>query len=203
MTENSLRGSRRRSPKFVNVEMQPLDVLDMQPLDFQAFHTMYRGTYVRWAEIYLRSRAEAEDAVDEAMLELLGQWPKVLDQPEPAAYAWWLVKNRIKDAARDRDRRQKLTDAIFATRAVHETIDPIGELETAMALWEAIDALPERQHDVVLLRLSLGYTTRETAGVLGITEATVRSTLRDARRRLAAAFGLDLKKGHDGAHTVD
>ncbi len=195
MTGEGLRGHRPRHQRFVADEMLPLD--------FQAFHSLYRGTYVRWGEIYLGSRAEAEDAVDEAMLELLGQWTKVLEQPEPAAYAWWLVKNRVKDAARARDRRQKLTDAVFATRAVYDTVDPIGELETVMALWEAVDALPERQHDVVLLRFSIGHSTRKTAEVLGVTEATVRSTLRDARRRLAAAFGLDPRKGHDDARPVD
>ncbi|MEC3992079.1 sigma-70 family RNA polymerase sigma factor [Actinacidiphila sp. DG2A-62] len=196
MNEYGLRGRRPRRTKIV--------VEDTQPLDFQAFHTLYRGDYVRWAELYLGSRADAEDAVDGAMLELLAQWAKVLEQAEPAAYAWWLVKNRVKDAARDRDRRQKMADAIFATRSLYENVvDPIGELETTMALWQAIDALPERQHDVALMRLALGRTTRETAGVLGITEATVRSTLRDARRRLAEALGYDLKKGHDDARNVD
>lgn len=196
MNEHGLRGRRPRRTKTT--------VDDLQPLDFQAFHTLYRGDYVRWAEMYLGSRADAEDAVDEAMLELLAQWAKVLKQAEPAAYAWWLVKNRVKDAARARDRRQKLTDAIFATRSLYEsTDDPIGELETTMALWQAIDGLPERQHDVALLRMALGCSTSETAGVLGITEATVRSTLRDARRRLAEALGYDLKKGHDDDRSVD
>lgn len=183
MSESSLRGREPRRPKTI----------DGQPLDFQAFHATYCGTYIRWAEMYLGSRADAEDAVHEAMLELLGQWKKVLEQPEPAAYAWWLVKNRIKDAARSRSRRQKMADAIFATAALYESVDPIGELETSMALWEAIDALPERQHDVFLMRFSLDYSTRDTAGVLGITEATVRSTVRDARRRLAASLDLDPK----------
>jgi RNA polymerase sigma factor (sigma-70 family) len=196
LNEHRLRGRDSRLPK-ITVE-QP------QPLDFQAFHAMYRGRYVRWAQLYLGSRDEAEDAVDEAMLELLSQWAKVLEQPEPAAYAWWLVKNRVKDAARAISRRQKLTNAVFATAILYDnTADPIGELENSLALWQAIDALPERQHDVVLLRVNLGYTTRETAGVLGITEATVRSTLRDARRRLADALGLDSKKGHDDARNVD
>ncbi|WP_335979386.1 MULTISPECIES: sigma-70 family RNA polymerase sigma factor [Streptomycetaceae] len=169
----------------------------VQPLDFQAFHALYRGAYVRWAQMYLGSRADAEDAVHEAMLELLRHWRKALAQPEPAAYAWWLVKNRVRDAARSRSRRQKLADAIFTTELAHDTVDPIGALEVSIALWEAIDALPERQHDVFLMRYSLGYTVRQTADLLGITEATVRSTARDARRRLAAALDPDLKGRED------
>jgi RNA polymerase sigma-70 factor (ECF subfamily) len=80
--------------------------------------------------------------------------------------------------------------------ALQEAADPIGELENSLAVWQAIDALPDRQHDVILLRYSLGLTVPETAAVLGITEATVRSTVRDARRRLRAALDLDTKKGH-------
>lgn len=184
MNEHSVRSS---LPHPVNLTEES------KPIVFRAFHDSYRALYVRWAELYLGSRADAEDAVHDALLELMKKWSMVLAQAEPAAYAWWLVKNRVKDAARSRSRRQKMTDAIFATRALYETTDSIGELETSMALWEAIDALPERQHDVFLMRFSLGYSTRDTAHVLGITEATVRSTIRAIRRRLAEALELDLK----------
>jgi len=163
-----------------------------QPVDFTAFHTMHRGAYVRWASLYLGSRADAEDAVDDAMLEMLGKWPTVLSKPEPAAYAWTIVKSRTKDAARARDRRQKVvTTAAFMAACLGETTDPIGELETSLAIQQAIEELPERQHDVFVLRYSLEYTAQETADLLGITEATVRSTIRDARRRLIAALDLD------------
>ncbi|WP_308012236.1 RNA polymerase sigma factor [Actinacidiphila acidipaludis] len=188
MNDSSLRGRRPERPKATTDQTGPVD--------FQAFHAMYRGDYVRWASLYLGSRADAEDAVGEAMVELLGKWPTVLTQEEPAAYAWWLVKNRVKDAARSRSRHQKLADAIFTVTALQEAADPIGELENSLAVWQAIDALPDRQHDVVLMRYSLGLTVPETAAVLGITEATVRSTVRDARRRLRAALDLDTKKGH-------
>lgn len=183
MNDNRLRGQLPRPAKLCP-DSQPMVV-------FRAFHDSYRGPYVRWAELYLGSRADAEDAVHDALLELMKKWPMVLAQPEPAAYAWWLVKNRVRDAARSRSRRQKMTDAIFATRALYETADPIGELEDSMALWEVIDALPERQHDVLLIRFNLGYSNRDTAHVLGITEATVRSTIRAIRRRLAEALDID------------
>jgi RNA polymerase sigma-70 factor (ECF subfamily) len=185
VNENSVRRSLPH-PSKITQDAQPLVV-------FRVFHDSYRGPYMRWAELYLGSRANAEDAVHDALLELMKKWPMVLAQAEPGAYAWWLVKNCVKDAARSRTRRQKITDAIFATQALYETTDPIGELETSMALWEAVDALPERQHDGFLLRFNLGYSNRDTAHVLGITEATVRSTIRAIRRRLAEALGIDFK----------
>lgn len=164
-------------------------VVGQSPLEFKVFHSHYRSVYVRWAELYLGSRVEAEDIVDAAMLELLEQWSEFLEQPQPAAYAWWLVRNRVQDAGRKRSRLQMMTDVIFTTAARYKETDPIGALEDSMALWQAIDSLPERQHEVVLLHFILGFTNRETAGVLGVTETTVRSSLRDARRRLALAIG--------------
>jgi RNA polymerase sigma-70 factor (ECF subfamily) len=172
------------------------------PIDFQAFHQLHRPAYVKWAELFLNSRADAEEAVDHAMMQLLSQWPCVLQQPEPAAYAWTVLKHRTIDTARARGRRPVLIDtAAFDTHAVRTAAraaaDPIGELEESLSIYQAIKALPERQHDVVVLRYSLGYTTSETATILGITEAGVRSTARYAKRRLKQALGLEKGKGDD------
>lgn len=163
------------------------------PVDFGEFHVHYRGPYVRWAALHLGSRADAEDTVDEVMLELMAKWPVITDQPNPPAYAWAVLKNRTIDAVRARRRRPMVMDiAAFESSALsHATVDPISELETSLAIHAAIRQLPERQRDVVVMRFCLGHTTRQTADVLGISEATVRSTVRDARRRLARTLGLD------------
>ncbi|MFE7114570.1 RNA polymerase sigma factor [Streptomyces sp. NPDC057654] len=169
------------------------------PTDFQAFHQLYRGAYVRWAELHLGSRHDAEEAVDQAFEQLCVQWPLVLRQPVAEAYAWKVVKHRAIDFARARGRRPVVVDfAAFETHTLHTVVDPIGALEDSLALYQAIRALPERQRDVMLLRYSLDYSTAETARTLGITEAGVRSTVRYARRRLRQELGL-LEEGDDDA----
>lgn len=164
-----------------------------EPQEFGAFHERYRGDYVRWAAVHLGSRADAEDAVDDVMLELMAKWPAIASQPNPPAYAWTVLKNRTIDAVRARQRRPMVMDvaAFESTALAHATVDPISELETSLAIHAAIRQLPERQQDVVVMRFCLGHSTRRTADVLGISEATVRSTVRDARRRLARTLGLD------------
>ncbi|MEU8727642.1 sigma-70 region 4 domain-containing protein [Streptomyces antimycoticus] len=54
----------------------------------------------------------------------------------------------------------------------------------------AMARLPERQFDVMVLRYALAFDTKLTARVMGVTEATVRSTARTAKRRLAGELGL-------------
>ncbi|MFH8574183.1 RNA polymerase sigma factor [Streptomyces sp. NPDC017993] len=155
------------------------------PADFRAFHQLYRGPYIHWAELYLASRADAEEAVDQTFEELYLGWADVLQHENPNAYAWVVVKHRTIDYARARGRRPALIDtAAFETAALRDAVDKIGELEQGLHIYAAIRALPERQHDTVVLRYCLGYTVRETADILGVTEAGVRSTTRYARRRL-------------------
>ncbi|MFF3489691.1 sigma-70 family RNA polymerase sigma factor [Streptomyces sp. NPDC002701] len=170
------------------------------PLDFEAFHRMHRPVYVRWARMYLQNRADAEEAVDCAFEQLLVSWPSVLAKESPAAYAWQVMKHRTVDAARARGRREALIDTnAFETTALRQAVDPIGQLEESISLYQAICALPERQQDVVVLLHSHGLSPSEAADHLGITPASVRSTARHARRRLRQALGLTEKGPADDA----
>jgi RNA polymerase sigma factor (sigma-70 family) len=145
--------------------------------------------------VVLGSRADAEDAVDEVMLELLSKWPDVAGKPSPQAYAWTVVKSRTIDAARARSRRPEAMDlTAFDALAVHTADDPTEQMLTNMTIQQAIGQLPDRQRDVWVLRFSLGYSTRQTANLLAISEATVNSTVRDAKRRLARALGVALEE---------
>lgn len=168
------------------------------PADFRAFHQLKRPAYVRWAELYLGNRHDAEEAADHAFEQLLWAWPQVLAKENPPAYAWAVLKHRTADLARARKRRAVVIDtAAFETRALHNAVDPIGELEESLSIYQAIRGLPERQHDVIVLRYCLGHTTAETADILGITEPGVRSTARYAKRRLMEALGLETKGSAD------
>ncbi|WP_329012245.1 hypothetical protein [Streptomyces sp. NBC_00690] len=64
-----------------------LPALPGLPSDFRAFHQLYRAPYVRWAELFLGSWADAEEAVDLAFEQLALDWLQVLSQPVPQAYA--------------------------------------------------------------------------------------------------------------------
>ncbi|UED88467.1 sigma-70 family RNA polymerase sigma factor [Streptomyces profundus] len=162
------------------------------PADFRAFHQMYRPAYVRWAELYLGARADAEEAVDRAFEQLAADWADALRLDSPAGYAWTVLKRQTVEAARNRGRRAVVMDtAAFETQALHEAVDPIGELEESLSLYQAISELPERQHDVIVLRYCIGYSTVETADILGVTVPGVRSTARYARHRLKEALGLE------------
>lgn len=162
------------------------------PADFRAFHQMYRPAYVRWAELYLANREHAEEAVDHAFERLAADWADALRMDSPAGYAWAVLKRHTVEAARVRGRRPVVMDtAAFETEALHNAVDPIGELEESLSLFQAISELPERQHDVIVLRYCIGYSTEETADILGLSVPGVRSTARYAQHRLKETLGIE------------
>ncbi|MFD0385412.1 sigma-70 family RNA polymerase sigma factor [Streptomyces stramineus] len=162
------------------------------PADYRAFHELYRGHYVHWAEVVLGNRHDAEEAVDQAFEQLFMSWNRILTLEAPNAYAWAVVRNRTFDCARARDKRPTVIDtAAFETTALRHAVDPIGELEHSLAVYQAIRALPERQHDVIVLLYCLGHTVAQVADIMGTTSGGVRSTARFARHRLRQALGYD------------
>ncbi|WP_230423369.1 RNA polymerase sigma factor [Streptomyces radicis] len=172
---------------------RPTGVAPLSPLpaDFRAFHQLYRPAYVRWAELYLGERAAAEEAVDRAFERLAAEWGDVLRLDSPAGYSWSVLKHHTLKAVAASGRRPVVMDtAAFETKALHSAVDPIGELEESLGIYQAIRELPERQHDVIVLLYCIGYSVAETADILGISEPGVRSTARYARHRLKEALGL-------------
>ncbi|MEU3189520.1 sigma-70 family RNA polymerase sigma factor [Streptomyces sp. NPDC006992] len=166
------------------------------PADFRAFHQLKRAAYVHWAELYLGNRADAEEAVDEAFEQMYFGWHRVLTHENPNAYAWRVVKNRTIDHARARGRRPVLTDyAAFESVALPGAGDSIDVLEENLAVYEAVRALPERQHDAFVLRHVLGYSVPEIADLLGISEAGVYSTIRYAVHRLRKHLDPEQEEG--------
>ncbi|MEU4352835.1 sigma-70 region 4 domain-containing protein [Streptomyces sp. NPDC023838] len=66
----------------------------------------------------------------------------------------------------------------------------------------AVGRLSERQRDAVILRYGLDCTTKEAAAVMGVEEATIRSHLSQACRRLAQLLDVPAKPSGEGkAHS--
>lgn len=169
------------------------------PLDLEALHRMRRAAWVTWAERYLRERADAEDAVDTAVVKIFDNWATILRSDNPHAYAWTIVRNTVIDYARSRGHRPMLLDgAAFDTIVLRTALDPFHTLPDVMLLFSAIADLAEhseRQHDAFVLRHCQGHSFAEIAEILGTPVATVRSNERHARRYLREALGPYLREG--------
>lgn len=162
--------------------------------DFVDFHQTHRPIYVRYAESFLHNRTDAEEAIDDAMEHLLRRWDMVQAGENPTAYAWGVVKNKVRDYGRAKRRRLptiSIEPAAFDTVALRHTSDPIHQLIESLALFWALETLTERQRDVLVLRYLQDVPPAIVAETLGITQATVRSTIRHACARLRQIYGPD------------
>ena len=153
----------------------------------------------RLAFYYLRDRADADDAVQDAFVKAfvhLGGFD------ETQSFDTWfgrILVNGCLDRLKARTRRGRWMVETPPGEVGQPAIDPpatgptpedqVLRAEAARALRAAIDTLPARQRDVVLLTQLDGRPTAEVSAVTGLSESTVRVHLFRAMRRLRHVLG--------------
>jgi RNA polymerase sigma-70 factor (ECF subfamily) len=138
--------------------------------------------------------ADAEDVVQETFARALGHPPERTDEP----WRPWLVRvalNLGRDALRRRRRRTYvgpwLPSPVEEAAAPDEGPDVrYGRIESASAAFLlALEVLTPKARAVLILRDAFGYSVRETAAALEVTEPDVKTTHHRARRALASYDG--------------
>ncbi len=157
---------------------------------------------LRIAEMALRDRAEAEDAVQEAMIRLVRNYSsRPAEQWRPLFYR--ILRNRITDSQRKR-KLQSVMHAWWSSGVADETVpdpvesavDPAGtpeqELEGSelLARIETVLAgLSRRQREAFLLRNFEGLDVAGTAVAMGCSEGSVKTHYFRAVQALQLALG--------------
>jgi RNA polymerase sigma-70 factor, ECF subfamily len=172
----------------------------------------YQGAMLRLALVYVRSRAIAEEVVQEAWLGVL----RGLDQFEGrSSFKTWLfriVVNRAKTRSAREGRTipfSALTDepAVPADRFLgpdhpewpsHWAVPPrswgasaderLQARETMGLIESALATLPPAQREVITLRDVEGVSSEEVCNILEISETNQRVLLHRARSRVRAAL---------------
>ena len=135
----------------------------------------YGNTLLRVAYSYLHNMADAEDILQDTLIQFLKNSPSFENEAHEKA---WLItvasnlsKNKINyNKLRDTD---ELSEELVSQ-----------EKEDLNFVWEAVKELPENSREVIHLFYQEGYSTGEIADILKRKEATVRSDLKRGRERL-------------------
>lgn len=148
-----------------------------------------RDRLVAAGTAFCGNRQQAEDAVQEALIEAMKQWDTIHGKD-----AWLhrvMYRKLIDDARKWRTRlwRQHPDSELPLPASC-----PSDLRESVLAVLGAVNRLPVRQRQVVHLHAA-GWTSEEVAALLGIRVSTVRSNLRHARERLRLL--LDIPPGID------
>jgi RNA polymerase sigma-70 factor, ECF subfamily len=140
---------------------------------------------VRVAYGVVRQRQDAEEIAQEAFVKAYRSFSSLRDR---SAFRSWLFRMTWRLAI-DRwrsDRRRIAREQTSWTGATDATAESVASAnQRAARLWSAIDELPEKLRQTIVLSAIQGYDVREVASLLGLPEGTVKSRLYLARKALA------------------
>lgn len=156
--------------------------------DEQAVRELYAASYARLVGVVgsvCGDRHEAEEAVQDAFVRLLGQWSEVLRYDDPEA---WLRKVALGYVS---NRRRKAVNGIRAARRHGPAPDVPAPTGDAVDLRRALAALPQAQRAALVLQ-DLGLDVASIARQLDVPEGTVKSRLARARAALAPMLREDV-----------
>ncbi len=139
----------------------------------------YGGSILRLAYSYLHNMSDAEDVLQDALIQFIKALPQFETPDHEKAWlmrvAINLSKNRIKYLS------LRKADELYDSLAAREEDD-------LKFVWDAVKSLPACYSEVIHLYYHEGYSTAQIAGLLSKNESTVRSLLKRAREKLKAVL---------------
>jgi RNA polymerase sigma-70 factor (ECF subfamily) len=172
---------------------------DLDPEDWLRFEQLvlpHVDAAVNFARWLLRSRADAEDVAQEALLRACrffrgfqgGDARAWLLQIVRNTCYTWLEKNRPMELSMEFDEEIHLQAC-----ATPETLAIAGDVRERLIL--ALETLPPRFREVLVLRELEGCSYKEIAAITSLPIGTVMSSLSRARRQLHSALANATQKG--------
>ncbi|MGI5894034.1 MAG: RNA polymerase sigma factor [Candidatus Merdivicinus sp.] len=141
----------------------------------EQYLTEYGNSILRFAYSYLHDMDDAEEILQEAMIQFLKYAPSF--ENENHAKAWFLRVTANLSKNRIRYNRHRATDELNEMIVAEQK-------EDLSFVWEAVKSLPLNYREVIHLFYQEGYTTTQIAEILGRKESTIRSHLLRGRSKL-------------------
>lgn len=152
-------------------------IMDNEALNQRAEQLLaqYGNGILRLAYSYLHNMNDAEDILQDTLVQYLKTAPMLKDESHEKAWllrvASNLSKNKIKyNKMRDTD---ELNEQLIAEQR-----------EDLSFVWEAVKSLPPQYRETIHLFYYEGYSTSQISAILKLKETTVRSNLHRGRIRL-------------------
>ena len=169
--------------------------------DDAAFDTIFRTWYaplVRLAEGMVRSRAVAEELVQEVMLELWRRRETLAADGSPQAYLFQATRNRALNHIRHEKVQKRgepfAASAEWAPAPAHAELVE-GEIDAAVK--SAVAGLSPRAREVFEMSRVQGLKYAEIADALGVSVKAVEKQMGNALRALRERLAPWLPRGDD------
>lgn len=153
--------------------------------DARAFHELYEAYSKAMYNICLRMTghsSDAEDVLQEAFVQVFRNLEKLESDSSLTAWIKRIVVNHCLSYLRKKKVRW---EEVGETEAADETtVDEEEHALTVAVVKEAIRELPDGYRTVLNLYIFEEYSHREIAGLLGITESTVKTQFMRAKEKV-------------------
>ena len=158
-------------------------------MDLQAFNQRIlpvQGRLFRMAQLFLRSREEAEDAMQDVLLRLWTNRQQLENYNSIEALAVQMTKNACLDRLKSHTRQKTTGDTDMLSIQANEAT-PYQKTEandSNLLIHRLINELPDQQKLVLHLRDVEEYTFEEIEEITGFSVNNVRVILSRARQKL-------------------
>lgn len=156
----------------------------------QTFERLFRLNYPRLVKTLCAitlDRDAAADAAQEAFLQLHLHWDRIAAYEDPVGWVYRVALNRCRDYRRRLARLARLVGQQVEEMPEPREVSWYPEREFV----EALKELPKRRREAAALHYLAGFSEKETAQAMGLSEGAVKSHLFRARETLQARLKVD------------
>lgn len=162
----------------------------------EELYALYEQKMYRIAYSILQDTWQAEDAVSDAFIRLIGSIEKIRDtkSPKTKQYIIKVTRSAAIDLYRKNQRDSKavtlITDEEQQIPLAEDPIDQLlGRTSSTQQMQELLACLPDRYRRVMVCRCIHELSVKETAAVLEISESLVRKHYERAKKLLMKKIG--------------
>jgi RNA polymerase sigma-70 factor, ECF subfamily len=164
--------------------------------DPDAFGQLFMRHRDRLWAVAVRTMSDPEEAADALQDAMISAFRRAESFRGDSAVTTWLhriVVNACLDRMRRRASRPVTDGADERTldnlAAGHAAPDPSSDADVSLDVMAALRMLPPEQQGALVLVDMLGYPVAEAAGILGVSEGTIKSRCARGRARLLPRLG--------------
>lgn len=161
---------------------------------FASLYAMYAQQLYRFAVWYMHNTADAEDAVQDAVVQAFRNVSSLRKEDSFRSWLFKILTNVCK-------KRLIENKNIYADETVQDDPDlcnqesPAFGLADRLTVRDAVATLPPEDRQIVLLSVVAGYKSDEIARMLGMNAATVRSVKSRSLARLRTMLSEEFYHG--------
>lgn len=155
------------------------------PAAFDAIVRRFQDRVFRLASVWLYDEQSAADVTQEVFVRGFKGLRKFRFRSAPFTWLYRVTRNVCNEFNRSRG-GEALIDELPDTSSMPDR--QVTALDSARRVRELVGKLPERQREVVMLRIFEDLSVKETASAMGCREGTVKALLHKATNGLRVSM---------------